>query len=219
MWNQNEKELPHEATHKDNLDNQFLIWTNWNLGLNIAFGGRPFHQTKCNIGQHGMCHTVQAAKQFFLSISQIYSFSYLTILSSAWLLPTTSWKWGSLHLEAVGRRCYHVFSKKILITWGNAVQLRLQPELTSIPVVWKISLTTLVLLSISPGRPGRSSPAVVVTEQALSSKVVPSPSSMVRVSKLHSSFSVLLKSTSKALNCNNRISPCSTCIIYVLSRL
>ena len=79
MWNQNEKELPHEATHKDNLDNQFLIWTNWNLGLNIAFGGRPFHQTKCNIGQHGMCHTVQAAKQFFLSISQIYSFSYLTI--------------------------------------------------------------------------------------------------------------------------------------------
>ena len=51
--------------------------------------------------------------------------------------------------------------------------------------------------------------------QLFSNKVVLSPSVIVRWSQAH----VGCDSMSKAVNCKVRISPCSTCIVSVFSRL
>ena len=96
-------------------------------------------------------------------------------------------------------------SKRACKPGVTAVQLTLQPVLVVSPSVMNISLTILVLVVTAAGRE---------EPQLFSIKVVPSPSVIVRWSLQEPEEWI-----SKAENVKERMSPCSTSIISVRSRL
>ena len=98
-------------------------------------------------------------------------------------------------------------SKRACKPGVTAVQLRLHPvQPVPLPSVLNTSLTIMVLVVMGAGRE---------EPQLFSIKVVPSPSRIVRWSQKQSG----LDSMSNAVNCNDRMSPSSTCSTSVLLTL
>ena len=104
----------------------------------------------------------------------------------------------------------------------TALQLTLQPDLALFPSVMNTRLTMLLLLVMLGGRkelilwPPITMLPLEEEPQLFSIKVVPSPSVIVRWSSQLESHNVWM---SNAVNCKERINPCSTCIVSVFSRL